>query len=289
MGVLRVQKATARTNGGFALVLALSSCRSVPELEAPRRVSASASEAPPPRLPLAVASVGVERAEVEQAPEARLPALRSEWLVQLTEGERNVFVAPPAGATAPRPIMVGVHGAGDRPDWSCGGWRLASQVSRFVVCPQGNAMTPQSFAWASSAVLSERVDAAVAAARARFEGYVDSGPMIFAGFSQGATLAEPFLRKNAARFPIVILAEGGYATARSPAFAAAFRGAGGRRVVLVCGTVACFRSAAGAKKVLEAAGLETLVVGDPRAGHNLNEQMQKALQAAWPDISAPLP
>ena len=143
-------------------------------------------------------------------------------------------------------------------------------------------------AWASPTELATRVELAVAGARERFSEYIDTGPMIFAGFSQGATFAEPFLRAHAARFPIVILAEGGYATAQSAAFARAFREAGGRRVVLVCGTPSCFVSARTAQKVLERAGLQALVVGDSKAGHNLNERMQKALQAAWPEIAAPL-
>jgi putative intracellular protease/amidase len=85
----------------------------------------------------------------------------------------------------------------------------------------------------------------------------------------------------------VILAEGGYATAQSPSFARAFRAAGGRRVVLVCGGPGCFASAQRSKKVLESAGVEVMIVGDAKAGHNLNERMQKALQAAWPEIAAP--
>ena len=116
-------------------------------------------------------------------------------------------------------------------------------------------MSAETFAWASAQQLAERVDASVSVAKARYDSYVDSPPFIYAGFSQGATLAEPFLLKNAARFPIVILAEGGYATARSPAFARAFYAAGGRRVVLVCGGTTCFRSAREAKKVLESAKL----------------------------------
>lgn len=218
-----------------------------------------------------------------------MPPLSGAWLTELETPLAGVtaFVTPPIGATAPRPLVVGVHGAGDRPEWSCGGWRLASLSNAFVVCPQGNEMTPQTFAWASPQVLATRVEAAVAAVRAKYGDYVEAAPMIFAGFSQGATFAEPFLRQNAARFPIVILAEGGYATAKSPSFAKAFRAAGGRRVVLVCGSPGCFTSAISAKKVLETAGVETLVVGDAQAGHNLNERMQKALQAAWPEISAP--
>jgi predicted esterase len=216
-----------------------------------------------------------------------LPPLAGEWLMRLETAQVTAFVTPPIGTTAPRPLVVAVHGAGDRPEWSCGGWRLASLTNAFVVCPQGSPSSAQTFAWASPKLLGERVDAAVTAARGKFGEYVEPGAMIFAGFSQGATFAEPFLRKNAARFPIVILAEGGYATARSPSFARAFRAAGGRRVVLVCGSPNCFASAVLSKKVLETAGVEAMVVGDAKAGHNLNERMQKALQAAWPELSAP--
>jgi predicted esterase len=217
-----------------------------------------------------------------------LVPLESSWLERLGEGDESVVVTPPVGATAPRPLVLGVHGAGDRPEWSCGGWRLASQVSAFVACPRGSPHGDR-FAWVSSRQLEQRVETAISKTRARFGAYVDPGPMIFAGFSQGATLAEPLLREQAARFPIAILAEGGYQTANSKAFARAYREAGGRRVVLVCGTPACFRSARSAMKVLMSAGLETLVVGDEKAGHNLNQRMQQALQTAWPQIAAPLP
>lgn len=217
-----------------------------------------------------------------------LPPLQGEWLERLGSGEDSAVVTLPLGTTAPRLLIVGVHGAGDRPEWSCGGWRLASQVNAFVVCPQGSKLGKDKFAWSSPKQLEERALAAVAKARQRFGPYVEPSPQIFAGFSQGATLAGPFLRKHAARFPIAILAEGGYATARDPSFARAFREAGGRRVALVCGTPGCFRNAVPAKKVLERAGIEVLVVGDEKAGHNLNERMQRALQEAWPAIAAPL-
>jgi predicted esterase len=206
----------------------------------------------------------------------------------LVAGDDEVVVTPPLGATTPRPLVVGVHGAGDRPEWSCGGWRLGTQVSAFVACPRGSKAGGERFAWASAQQLASRVETAISQTRARFGAYVAEGPMIYAGFSQGATLAEPLLLQHAARFPIAILAEGGYQTARSASFARAFRDKGGRRVVLVCGTPACFQHARAARKGLERAGLQVLVVGDEKAGHNLNERMQKALQNAWTEISAPL-
>lgn len=250
---------------------------------APVERAGSPVEDPPPLFTEHPSSA----ASVVTAP--ALPALQGEWLERIGGEAEVVLVTPPLGAVEPRPLVVGVHGAGDRPDWACGGWRLAAQAGAFVVCPRGSPLGGQTFGWSSPQALAKRVEAAVTAARERYGPYVASGPMIYAGFSQGATLAEPLLRQQAARFPIVILAEGGYQTSRSPGFARAFHDAGGRRIALVCGSRACFQSGIAAKKVLERAGIEALVLGDELAGHNLNQRMQRALESAWPQISAPLP
>jgi predicted esterase len=149
-------------------------------------------------------------------------------------------------------------------------------------------MDRERFAWPSSQAIDRSLSVALVELKTRYARYVSDGPSIYAGFSQGATLAEPILRARAAQLPIAILAEGGYAISQSAAFARAYREAGGRRIALVCGSPACFASAARAKPILERARLQVLVVGDPLAGHNLNQRMQVALQRAWPQISAPL-
>lgn len=204
------------------------------------------------------------------------------------EPPRELVVTPPVGATEPRRVIIGVHGAGDRPDWACGGWRLASGASTFVVCPPGTRSGQGWYAWASTSAIEQSVEVALALLRERFGAYLAEEPMIYAGFSQGAILAEPILRRRARELPIAILAEGGLKFASSPSFAQAYRAGGGRRVALVCGAAACFVTAEHARRVLERAGLHALVLGDPRAGHNLNGLMQAALQRAWPEISAPL-
>jgi predicted esterase len=149
-------------------------------------------------------------------------------------------------------------------------------------------MDRERFAWASSQALERALAGALSELARRYPRYLASSPRIYAGFSQGATLAEPILRARASEFPIAILAEGGYALSQSAGFASAYHAAGGRRVVLVCGSPACFSSATRARRVLERAGLQVLVAGDPLAGHNLNQRMLVALQRAWPQISAPL-
>lgn len=255
------------------LVWALFSCQN-----APRRGDVQPAPAP--------------RAEAHPVlpsePSRSLPALAGDWQVLLRAGDRAIVVMPPVGAVAPARLLVGAHGAGDRPDWACGGWRLAAQASAFVACPEGHPLRATTFAWVSPQELEQRVLETVSALRARYANYLADSPLIFAGFSQGATYAEPLLRQHAALLPIAILAEGGYRTAQSPSFANAYHAGGGRRVVLVCGTASCFVSARTARPVLEHAGLDVVISGDPRAGHNLNGRMQTALQASWAAITAPL-
>ncbi|HEY1532616.1 MAG TPA: hypothetical protein VGF76_01315, partial [Polyangiaceae bacterium] len=66
------------------------------------------------------------------------PLANVSWLEELPLEDGNLaYVMPPIGAREPRPLMVGVHGAGDRADWDCGGWRLGASEYPFVVCPQG--------------------------------------------------------------------------------------------------------------------------------------------------------
>jgi predicted esterase len=227
------------------------------------------------------------KAHSEQGPnDKQLPPLSGRWLEPLAEPDRGAVVALPLGAVGPRRIVVGVHGAGDRPEWSCGGWRLAANASSFVLCPRGTKQDAQRFAWASSRSIEQALDTALVELRRRYGPYLDESHGIYAGFSQGASLAEPILRARAREFPIAILAEGGYVSARSPDFARTYRAQGGRRVVLVCGSRPCFLNAARAQPILENAGLEVLVVGDESAGHNLNARMQVALQRAWPAIVA---
>jgi predicted esterase len=264
----------------FACSGLLLACRATPDAEL--------HEAPSTALPRASAPAALPASPVPGASAASLAPLRGSWLENLGGEAAGAVVTLPLGAREPRALIVGVHGAGDRPEWSCGGWRLASGAQGFVLCPRGSKMDPERFAWASSAAIERALTAALAEVRARYQPYLADAPYIYAGFSQGATLSEPILRARAARFPIAILAEGGYAISQNASFARAYRDAGGRRVVLVCGSRPCFASAARARPILERAGLHVVIAGDPLAGHNLTERMQVVLRKAWPEISAPL-
>ena len=102
-------------------------------------------------------------------------------------------------------------------------------------------------------------------------------------------MAGPVLLEKPGRFPVVVLAEGGYDLIRDRAFLRRLRANGTSRVLIVCGSPACFQIAKSAQPNLSREGLEALTAGDPLAGHNLNQRMQNALRAAWPSLVAGLP
>lgn len=212
------------------------------------------------------------------------------WIehLELPDGH-EAYVCPPLAAREPRPLIVAVHGAGDRAEWACGGWRMVASEYAFVVCPQGSKMDATRFAWDSAETIRRRVESATVAARARFGQYIAEGPTLYVGFSQGATLAGPTLLDPAQSFPFIGLAEGGYGLVRDRAFLGKLKARGVESVLLACGTPACFASMRRAAENLNSAGIPALIAGDATAGHNLNREMQAGLQKVWPDFVAGLP
>lgn len=259
------------------LVCALAACRAsnaAPE-EAPRAAPSQSSVTNPDR-------------DAKQP--SRLPPLHANWLEALPlEAGAVAYVTPPLGTREERPLMVAVHGAGDRPEWACGGWRLAASEYAFVVCPRGLPMGADRFAWDQPATIQKAVERSVAAARSRFGAYIADGPTIYVGFSQGATLAARALLDESRAYARVALAEGGYGLLRDARFLSQLKAHGTERALLVCGSAACFTTARSAEPALRRAGLEPQIAGDPVAGHNLNERMQVALRTAWPSFVQGLP
>ncbi|WP_394841137.1 hypothetical protein LZC95_29210 [Pendulispora brunnea] len=215
-------------------------------------------------------------------PPEKLEPLRANWLETLDLGKgQQAVVSVPMGATEPRPLILAMHGAGDRHDWACGGWRLGNDAYPFIVCPRGTPMGGNVYAWSSPEQLEQLGLRAIEEVRRHYGPYVATAPVTYAGFSQGATAAAPFLVRHASEFPTILLAEGAYASTASPEFARNLARGGVQRIVLVCGTAHCFAQARLARPVLERAGLTVFVGGDASSGHNLNLPMQKALRSSW--------
>jgi predicted esterase len=212
-----------------------------------------------------------------------LPALGGHaWMepLDLGPGHRAV-VTVPLGATEPRPIMVGVHGAGDRAEWACGGYRIATKVFPFIVCPQGLSAGGGKFSTAGADRLSADIDRAVALVREQFGPYVAPGPLLYAGFSLGAMHGVSVVANHGETYPRVLLIEGAYRE-WTPALARAFAKSGGQRVMLVCQASDCRSMFRQAQQDLERAGVEVRLVPAANGRHNLDEAMMSALERALP-------
>jgi predicted esterase len=219
----------------------------------------------------------------------RLPPLADAiWLerLKLAEGH-EAFVSVPLGATEPRPVMVGMHGAGDRPEWACGGYRAATDAFPFIIYPRGNLEGPSSEKYVTPPApwIEQDVSAALERLRERFGVYVAEGPLLYAGFSLGASRGARVIADRGAMFPVALLIEGAYADI-TPALSQRYAAAGGRRVLLGCGQAGCNARFAGAAQSLRAAGIEVRIL-DARTGrHNLDGPMMRALHDAWPWLVA---
>ncbi len=255
----------------------------------------SRTDAPAP-VPSSSATVASGAATAESpAPAAAssaspLPPLEAEsWLVTLpAPPEAPALVSVPLGAREPRPIVVGVHGAGDRPEWACGGYRGALDAFPFVVCPAGVPCGGGKLCTAAPAELARRIDAAISALRERFGAHVAPGPLVLVGFSLGAIHGAELLWTRGAEFPRALLLEGGEREL-TPALARGFVAEGGERVLLLCAADDCAGRFGPAASALERAGAQVRVVAAGTHRHNLDGAMVAAVSRAWPWLVEGLP
>jgi predicted esterase len=191
-----------------------------------------------------------------------LPALtsRAGSVVLHVPGFLDAVAALPVGTTRPRPIVVALHGIGDRPEWQCAAWSSVLGARAFIVCPRG-APGPQataadpSLTYASAEALRFETVAAVEALRAAYPAYADAGPVVYTGFSLGAVHGVPCMVHDPATYPLAILTEGGH-DGWTPEAAASFGASGGKRILFLCGTESCAVDASRAQARLAAAGVE---------------------------------
>jgi predicted esterase len=198
--------------------------------------------------------------------------------VVLADGS-EASVTLPLGATEARPVVLGVHGAGDRPEWSCGEWRMVFDSYAFVVCPHG-APRGGAFVWQSSDQLEKRAIAALVAVREKYAGYVLDGPVVYAGFSQGSYLAPYVIRRHPDVFSMMAIDEGGYEQTGGDFPNAYFHG-GGRRALLMCSTPSCETGFASSRTLLERAGIDARVKKLGPFGHTVNDAVIAAIKEQW--------
>jgi predicted esterase len=202
------------------------------------------------------------------------------------KGYHNAAVAVPVGATSPRPVIVSVHGNDDRPEAHCDVWRNITGGAVFVLCPRGiprpdahRSEDRWTYGW-NGRDLEREIHAGVAALRTAWEGYVDPGPMIYAGFSLGAILGADIVLWNPARFPRAVLIEGG-TTNWSLESAKAFRKAGGNRILFACGQPDCVKETQTGLHWLEAAKVPARTAFEGTVGHTYDGPVADGIVRSW--------
>ncbi len=174
--------------------------------------------------------------ETSPAPLEGAPLVRLEL-----EGGGYALAALPIGARDKRIVVVGVHGAGDRPDWSCSEWQAVTAGWAFVVCPVGvpHPTYPNTFVWGSAEQIAKGADRAVHALRARYGTWVDDGPLVYGGWSQGATLASQVIASRPGTYDRAVLVEVGHTSIDANQVAAGLVAGGVHRAVVSCSSWPC--------------------------------------------------
>ncbi|MDI1432778.1 hypothetical protein [Polyangium sorediatum] len=255
-----------------APTLLLVSCDRAPD-------ASSTPTAPPPTAPPPPAST----APLPSA--STLPPLGGDWLVRLPlEGFLDAVIAAPIGTTSPRPVLIGVHGSRDRPEWACGEFLGVTKGHPFLLCPHGvlhHAGPEPLYGFTNAEALKREIDAGLKALRARFGPYVVEAPMIYGGFSRGAYLGVSIVADDPARFPVAVFGEGGQSSWTDDR-ASRFARGGGKRVLFVCSTANCERETPPALGILKRAGVEAKMITAGHIGHIVDDRVVTLIRGSWP-------
>jgi predicted esterase len=207
-----------------------------------------------------------------------LPAISGGWLQ--AEGDLG-FVAPPIGATDRRPVVVAVHGMGDRPEWECGAWRAVFGPRPFILCPRGRPWQVN-FAWRSSDHVRQSIDAILDAAVARFGAHVDRTHSVYVGFSQGAIMGARALRGETSLFSYAIFQEGFDDALAGRPLGDALAKSGITRVLFGCSQGGCTTKRVPLRAALTRVGIDARVNDAGPRGHTIDEVVVRSVRRDIP-------
>jgi predicted esterase len=180
------------------------------------------------------------------------------------EGHGDALLVIPDGEQ-PRPLLIAAGGAGDRPDWQCRAWQAIVAGRAFVLCVRGLPLNPgaaesqQQYYFKNHFDLEREILAALRSAEAVLGARLDATEVLYAGFSQGATMGALVVMRHPKRFPRAVLIEGGVYD-WSDSAAQSYRRAGGQRVLFACGQPSCLVRARRSSDALEHAGISARAV-----------------------------
>lgn len=201
-------------------------------------------------------------------------------------------VSLPTGATGLAPVVIATHGNYDTPEWTCRVWRQITGAKSFVLCPRGiprkDSPSPSNlvYEYRSNRELEREINAGLAALKERWPEHLraeslETGPMTYAGFSQGAIMGVEIVLRNPGKFPTVVLIEGGFDQwGRGPA--QKFVAGGGQRLLLACGQWNCEHAGSRLVTQLKGAGAQARMIVARGAGHTYGGPVAELIEDAFP-------
>jgi predicted esterase len=202
------------------------------------------------------------------------------------QGYGAAVVPLPLGSRVRRPLVVATHGNYDTPEWCCTMWGQIVARRAFVLCPRGvvrrDSPSPRDlvYEYSTVAALKREIEAGVAALQVLYEPWIDPGPRLYAGFSQGAIMGVAILRAEATRYPRAVLIEGGFESLHGGA-AKAYAEAGGERVLFACGQWDCWQKSKQRAKELVRLGVGAEVVHGQGEGHTYGGRVAEVTSGAF--------
>jgi hypothetical protein len=238
-------------------------------------------------LALLVAAGGCgAKARHERAARPLRPLAARSWLVELElPGFLPTKVAVPLGAVQPSAIVIALHGAADRPEWTCGELRGIAGPAPFIVCPSGVrrsdfAANDPRYTFGSAADTERELRASLLALKQRFASYLKSDVVTLAGFELGAQHAAAVAQLEPGFFERVLLIDPP-AGAWSHTQASLFAPRGGKRVLFVCHGAACRDGAELPVALTRRAGAEARVLDAGDGGPRLDAGTIGQIAGNW--------
>lgn len=200
-----------------------------------------------------------------------LPEAHARPVRLAVKGFNAAAVVPPAGAGA-RPLVLGLHGNFDRPEWFCGAMEEVVQGRTWLLCPRGRLRrdTPREYdrwTYPSRRRLRVEIRTALAALEAKHPGRRAVGPVVLAGFSLGAIYAARFAVAEPKKYPRLYLVEGSHKVWTAANIRRFGRG-GGEAVLFGCGQKWCGAASRRICKALRRHGVQCAEITVPRLGHS---------------------
>jgi dienelactone hydrolase len=259
---------------------------------APAERASPLGDGSPPPLVVSDARSASDGSDVQDAPDAgvagdageRAPLDGFPEQLELFDGKDKVgVVSVPLGAREPRPIMIALHGASQKPERACSAWRGITEAYPFVICPRGWGGNESRLGWRNRSDTNQRIARAVAAAKKTFGSWVeDTRSVVLVGFSMGAGQVALVARRDPQTYRRIVVGDSAHNPRSALAFAGEWVTGGGERALFLCTTSGCEPSMrAAARNVARERAHARLNIA-PTQVHALSERAVQSMRRDWP-------